>query len=78
MGMDTDGDVAIEACTLEERRQIQDVRDRFLAEHLGVEIAEVSAAMNSGMGILKSIEKHVRYRLGHMVVGYDFVHGISR
>ncbi len=56
MGLDTECDVAVEASTPEERRKIQDVRDRFLAEHLGVDVKEVSANMDSGKGILKTIE----------------------
>jgi phosphatidylserine/phosphatidylglycerophosphate/cardiolipin synthase-like enzyme/uncharacterized membrane protein YdjX (TVP38/TMEM64 family) len=48
MGLDSECDLAIEATDDEQRRAVAAVRDRLLAEHLGVEPAEIGAALAAG------------------------------
>ena len=45
MGMDTECDVAVEATTKSSRAGIRGIRDRLVAEHLGLDPAEVDAAL---------------------------------
>ncbi len=56
MGMDTECDVVVEARGNEEqRRAIRDFRDTMVAEHAGVELAQVRAAVEREGGLLAAI-----------------------
>jgi uncharacterized membrane protein YdjX (TVP38/TMEM64 family) len=46
MGVDTECDLAIEACSDADRAGIRRVRDRLLADHLGVEVEAVAACLS--------------------------------
>lgn len=56
MGLDSECDLAIEATDDAERRAVAEARNRLLAEHLGVEPAEVEAALAAGGSLVDLLE----------------------
>lgn len=56
MGFDSECDLAIEARDDADRRVIAGLRDRMLAEHLGVEPADVAAAMRERGSLLAIVD----------------------
>ncbi len=57
MGLDSECDVAIEACNDATRRAIARVRDELLAEHLGAETEAVANAVAREGSLIRAIEK---------------------
>lgn len=56
MGVDTECDLAIEACAAHEREAIAGLRNRLLAEHLGVEPEDVRQALQRHGSLIQAIE----------------------
>jgi phospholipase D1/2 len=57
LGLDTECDLAIESAEARVRERIVAVRDRLLAEHLGVPLETVSAALAGSRGLIEGIER---------------------
>jgi uncharacterized membrane protein YdjX (TVP38/TMEM64 family) len=57
MGTDTECDLAVEAASEDERQRIACVRDRLLADHCGVGVEEVAAAIARSGSLLKVAEE---------------------
>jgi phospholipase D1/2 len=57
MGMDTECDVAVAAQNATEAATIEAIRDRLIAEHLGVSRAEVAAHLNGGHSLADLIDR---------------------
>jgi phospholipase D1/2 len=53
MGTDTECDIAVAAANAEERRAILAVRNRLLADHCGVELADVANASTVGQSLIE-------------------------
>ncbi|KMO10321.1 phospholipase D-like domain-containing protein [Methylobacterium platani] len=58
VALDTECDLAVEARTPEERRAIRSLRDRLLAEHLGL-APEAMAEATSQDGLIAAIRRHM-------------------
>ena len=56
VGLDTECDLAIEAGTEAQRRSIRHLRERLLAEHLGVEPESVAQALAAEGSLIRAIE----------------------
>ncbi|WP_230533095.1 phospholipase D-like domain-containing protein [Microvirga roseola] len=76
MGLDTECDLAIEALPSQSneetiRQMIRDVRNRLVAEHLGVTRSELDDALEAeGMSLLRAIER-LRREHGRSLVPFD-------
>lgn len=61
MGFDVECNLVLEATTAEHRRAIRDARNRLVAEHLGMTLVEVEAALERyGLAHLPSLEQGYR------------------
>ena len=56
MGLDTECDLALEAARDEDRKAITSIRNRLLAEHLGVEPDEFAKAVDDKGSLIQAIE----------------------
>lgn len=56
MGVDTECDLAIEAACADDRVAISGLRNRLLAEHLGIEEGEFAAAVSLNRSVIAAIE----------------------
>jgi hypothetical protein len=57
MGLDTECDLVIEATGADHRRAIAGVRDRLLAEHLGVCAERMSKAIIKNQSLIRGIDE---------------------
>lgn len=57
MGLDTECDLVIEASIADHRRAIAEVRDRLLAEHLGVSAETISRAVAKNRSLIRGIDE---------------------
>jgi phosphatidylserine/phosphatidylglycerophosphate/cardiolipin synthase-like enzyme len=61
IGLDTECDLALEASHAEERRAVRRLRERLLAEHLGVAPEDVAAATKRERSLVGAIDRLNRY-----------------
>jgi phosphatidylserine/phosphatidylglycerophosphate/cardiolipin synthase-like enzyme/uncharacterized membrane protein YdjX (TVP38/TMEM64 family) len=57
MGLDSECDLAVEARDADERRGVAAIRDRLLAEHLGVEPEAVAAAIEAEGSLIAAVDR---------------------
>jgi phosphatidylserine/phosphatidylglycerophosphate/cardiolipin synthase-like enzyme len=58
IGLDTECDLAIEAAGDDERRAITGVRDRLIAEHLGIDPTALGHAIDREGSLVRAIDRH--------------------